>query len=332
MKHLQLIILSDIHYTGAAERARGNDYELQAITNPVLRVIARLYRHFVWMRHPMSRGAYLDRFLAESGPADAVVVDGDHSGNSAFIGLSDPASLASAQECLAKLTARYGAKAHYVFGDHELGKVAMFSGKGGMFLASWRACTEQLGLQRFWQVNLGNYVLMGVTSPLLALPASQSDVQPGEWPEWERLRAEHLAEIRASFDALQPHQRVLLFCHDPTALPFLGEEESVRRRLPQIECTIIGHLHTNLVLWKSRMLSWIPPITFLGHTVKKMSSALSKSRAWRPFKVKLCPALAGIELLDDGGYFTVTLDPAAQKPAEFLFHPLRRQGKKVRET
>ena len=332
MKPIELIILSDIHYTGAAERARGNDYELQAIQHPVMRWLAGRYRRHIWMRYPMGRAAFLDRFLAEAGPADAVVVDGDHSGNSAFIGLSDPASLASAQECLAKITARYGDKAHFVFGDHELGKVTMFSGKGGMFLASWHACTDQLGLKRFWQVTLGNYVLMGVTSPLLALPASQSDTQPGEWPEWQRLRAEHLAEIRAAFDSLQPQQRVLLFCHDPTALPFLYEEESLRRRLSQIEHTIIGHLHTDLILWKSRLLAWVPPITFLGHTVKKMSSALSKSRAWRPFKVKLCPALAGIELLDDGGYFTVTLDPEAKKPAEFRFHRLRRQSGKVQET
>jgi hypothetical protein len=324
MKPIQLIILSDIHYTGAAERARGNDYELHAIANPVLRVVARLYRHYIWMRHPMERGALLDRFLAEAGPADAVVVNGDYSGDSAFIGLSDPASLASAQECLARITARYGNQAHYVFGDHELGKVAIFSGRGGMFLASWRAATEGLELKRFWQVPLGNYVLMSVTSPLLALPANRSDVPPGEWSEWERLRAEHLAEIRAAFDALQPQQRVLLFCHDPTALPFLAQEESVRRRLPQIEHTIIGHLHTNLILWKSRLLSWIPPITFLGHTVKKMSSALSQSRAWVPFKVKLCPALAGIQLLNDGGYFTVSLNPEAKDPAEFVFHPLRR--------
>ena len=325
MNPLQLIILSDIHYTGAAECARGNDYELQAIASPGLRLVARLYRHYVWMRHPLSRGAFLDRFLAEAGPADAVVVDGDHSGNSAFMGLSDPASLASAQECLAKITARYGDRAHFVFGDHELGKLAMFSGKGGMFLASWRACTEQLGLKRFWQVTLGNYVLMGVTSPLLALPASRSDVQPGELPEWERLRAEHLAEIRAAFDALQSHQRVLLFCHDPTALPFLAQEEAVRRRCGQIEQTIIGHLHSELILWKTRLLSGLPPIRCLGRSVTKFSSAIHQARSWKPFKVRLCPALAGIELLNDGGYFTVALDPDAQRPAEFKFHPLRRQ-------
>jgi hypothetical protein len=321
---IKLIIVSDIHYAGAAERARGNDYELKAIRKPFARLVAGLYRHYVWMRHPMDRGLLLEPFLAEAGPADYVIVNGDHAGDSAFIGLSDPASLASAQECLGKIKARYGDRAHFVFGDHELGKVTMFSGLGGMKLASWRACIEQLGLQPFWQANAGKYVLLAVCSSLLALPANRSDTLPEERPEWQRLREAHLAEIRAAFEKIQPGQRILLFCHDPTALPFLAQEDAVRRRLSQIEHTIIGHLHSNLIVWKSRLLGWIPPINFLGHTVRKLSAALSKSRHWRPFKVKLCPALAGIQLLNDGGYFTVTLDPAAQKPAEFEFHPIKR--------
>jgi len=321
---LKLIILSDIHYAGAAERARGDDYEFRAIRQPGRRALARLYRHYVWMRHPLERGRLLDRFLAECGPADRVMVNGDHVCNSVFIGLSDPATRESARECLDKIRARFGDRAHFVMGDHELGKVTMFSGLGGMRLASWRACAELPGLKPLWQVTLGKYVLLAVASPLLALPANQSDTLPEEWPEWQRLRAEHLAEIRAAFAALQPDQRVLLFCHDPTALPFLGEEEAVRRRLPQIEATIIGHLHTNLVLWKARLLASLPPIRFLGHTTEKMTTALSRAKQWRPFKIKLCPALGGIQLLNDGGYFTVALDPAARRPAEFTFHPVRR--------
>ena len=323
-RDIQLILLSDIHYAAAAERARGNDYEIRVIQNPLVRAFARLYRNFIWMRHPLERGRQLDRFLAECGPAEHVIVNGDHACDSAFIGLSDPASLASARECFDKIKAKFGDRAHFVFGDHELGKKTMFSGLGGMKLAGWHACTEQLGLKPLWRLDLGKYVLLAVCSPLIALPAGQADTLPEEWPEWQRLRAEHLAGLRVIFDALQADQRVILFCHDPTALPFLAQEASVRRRLPKIEATIIGHLHTNLILWKSRLLSWLPPIRFLGPTVAKLSAALSQSRHWRPFKVRLCPALGGIQLLNDGGYYTVNLDPAAQRPAEFVFHPLRR--------
>src|SRR5262249_26806921 len=152
--------------------------------------------------------------------------------------------------------------------------------------------------------ELGNYTLLAVASSLVALPVFEADTLPEERPEWQRLRAEHLVEIRQGFAALRPNQRGLFFCHDPTALPFLWREEVVRGHLPQIEQTIIGHLHSKLVLWKSRILSGIPRITFLGHTAKRLSAALREARYWRPFRVRLCPALAGIELLKDGGYLT----------------------------
>jgi len=316
-------VVSDIHYAGAAERARGGDYEFRTIPNPFLRAVARAYRHIIWMRHPLDQGRQLDRFLAEVGPVDYVVANGDYSCNSGFVGVSDPAAGQSAQECLGKLRAKFGDRAQFTPGDHEFGKRALFGG-GQMRLASWRTATETLGLRPFWQLVIGRYTLMGATSTLVALPVYQPDTVPEEWPEWLRLREMHLAEIRAAFDALPSNQRVILFCHDPTALPFLWREESVRRRLPQIEQTIIGHLHTQLILWKSRVLSGIPPIRFLGHAVTRMTAALHEAHYWRPFQVRLCPALSGIELLNDGGYFTMQIDPVASHPARFTFHPLPR--------
>src|SRR5207302_6601947 len=117
---------------------------------------------------------------------------------------------------------------------------------------------------------------------------------------------------------------VILFCHDPTALPVLWREDVVREKLPQIEQTIIGHLHSNLILRQSWLLAGIPRITFLGNTACRLSSALKEARHWRPFKIRLCPSLAGIELLKDGGFYSVELDPQARQPANFLFHPLPR--------
>ena len=69
-------IVSDIHYAGAAERARGNDYEMCAIPNPVLRTVARAYRHIYWMRHPFSQAAQLDRFLVQVRPATTLSATG----------------------------------------------------------------------------------------------------------------------------------------------------------------------------------------------------------------------------------------------------------------
>ena len=324
---LRIAILSDIHYAGAAELARGQDYELRSITNPLLRSLVWFYRHFIWMRHPFVQSLQLDRFLDEIAPVDYVVANGDYSCDSGFVGISDPAAFHSAQECIGKLRAKFGSRLQLTLGDHELGKLAICGGHGGMRLASWTCATETLGLPPFWKLALGNYLLLGVNSSLIALPAHQSDTLPEEWTEWLKLREAHLAEIRTAFDALQPQQRVILFCHDPTALPFLWREESVRQRLPQIEQTIIGHLHTRLILWKSRWLSGIPPIRFLGHTVHRLTSALHEANHWWPFRVRLCPALSGIELLNDGGYYTMEIDPTAKTPAQFRFHPLPRRRK-----
>ena len=318
-------ILSDIHYAGTAEQARGNDFEIRSIANPILHFLVRIYRHFIWMRRPLDQGRQLDHFLKHLGPTDYVVANGDYSCDSGFVGVSDDAAFQSAQECLGKLRARFGGRIHFTIGDHEPGKLTLFGGGGGMRLASWPRTTESLGLKPFWQLAIGNYVLLGVASPLIALPANQPDTLPEEWPEWLKLRDAHLAEIRAAFDALKPEQRVLLFCHDPTALPFLWREESVRRRLPQIEQTVIGHLHTRLILWKSRLLSGIPRIGFLGNSVRRFTSALHEAHHWWPFRVRLCPALSGIELLNDGGYYTVAIDPAVKCPAQFKFHPLPRR-------
>jgi hypothetical protein len=319
-----IAILSDIHYAGPAERACGNDYEFRTIANPLLRSLVRAYRHFIWLRHPLDHAPQLDRFLVAVGPADYLVANGDYTCDSGFIGVSHPASLQSAQECFSKLRAQFGDRVRLTFGDHELGKPTLFGDAGGLRLASWHCATRELGLTALWKLSLGRYLLLGVASPLIALPANQPDALPDEWPEWQRLREAHLAEIRAAFDALQPDQRVLLFCHDPTALPFLWREESVYRRLPQVEQTVIGHLHTPLILWKSRMLSGIPPVRFLGRSISRFTAALHEAHLWRPFRLRLCPALSGTQLLNDGGYYTVHIDPMGNQPARFTFHSLPR--------
>ncbi|SPE50588.1 conserved hypothetical protein [Verrucomicrobia bacterium] len=317
-------IVSDIHYASAAEQARGTDYEYRSLANPLLRHFVRLYRYHVWLRHPLEQNHLLERFLNQSDPFDYVVANGDYSCDSAFVGVSDEAVFQSARGCLDKLRGKFGERLRINFGDHELGKVSFVGGQGGMRVASWRRAREELGLAPFWRLELGNYVLLGLVSSLVALPALEPDTLEAERPEWARLRAEHLSEIREAFASLRPGQRVMLFCHDPTALPFLAEEEAVRARMSQIEQTIIGHLHSNLVWWKSRLLAGMPRIGFLGHTARRLSTALRKAREWRAFQVRLCPALAGIQLLNDGGYYTAELDPEARQPARFVFHRILR--------
>ncbi|HTL18152.1 MAG TPA: metallophosphoesterase [Patescibacteria group bacterium] len=320
----RLAIVSDIHYASAAEQERGRNYETAAIPNPLLRFAVRNYRRIFWLKDPFDKNYLLDRFIERNPAPDYLIANGDYSCDSRFIGVSDEASYQSARECLSKLRQRYGNRLRVNFGDHELGKVSFFGGNGGMRLSSWRRATEALGLERFWRLTLGQYVLMGVVSSLVALPVFEADTLEEERAEWQRLRAEHLSEIRQAFASIGSGQKVLLFCHDPTALPFLAEEPAVQSKLDQIEQTIIGHLHSNLILWKSKRLAGMPRIRFLGHTAKRLSAALRRAKRWKPFRVRLCPSLAGIELLKDGGYLTVELDLDGRQPAQFQRHRLPR--------
>lgn len=323
MRSKTILVVSDIHFAAATERARPN-YELSSIHRPVTRFLLQAYRRHVWLRDPLDKGYLLDRFLQEAPEADLVVANGDYSVDSAFVGVSDDASLESARACLEKLRLRFGRKFHAVFGDHELGKFSMIGRQGGLRLASWTRSIETLRLEPFWKIELGPYVLMAVTSSLVALPAYQPETLPEEWPAWTALREEHLGRIRAAFAQLDPAQRVILFCHDPTALPFLGRDETVAARLPQLECTVIGHLHSPLILWQSGILAGMPVIRGCGNTLLRLSTSLGQARGWKAFHPKLCPALAGIELLKDGGYLTLQLDLDRREPAVISRHRLRR--------
>ena len=322
MRH-RLAILSDVHYAGPQERAEGDDYEHRVIANPWLRFALRQYRRHIWLRYPLQQNGQLDRFLAEVPAVDYAIANGDYSCNTAAIGLAAAGAMESAQECVGKLRSQFGDRLRLGFGDHELGKLRLMGTRGGLRLASWRAGIDELGIQPFWKLELGRYVVLGCTSTLLALPVFATDVLPGERAEWEQLRAAHWVEIRAAFTALRPDQRVLLFCHDPTALPFLWRDDAVRARMAQIERTIIGHLHSNLYLRLSRLLSGIPELRRFGSSIQRMSTAVHEARLWQPFQVLLCPSLAGIELLNDGGYYTVEWDDAPA-PAAFRFHALKR--------
>ena len=317
-------IVSDIHYAGPAEQARGNDYEWRELRNPLLRVLMRVHRRWIWLNNPLEQNHLLNHFLESGRQFDCVVANGDYTCDTLNVGISDEASFESARLCLEKLRSKFPGRVRAIIGDHELGKVSFVGGRGGMRLKSWRRATEELAIEPFWRFELGKYVLIGVASSVVALPAFKAEALPSELAEWEQLRAGLLEEIRRAFEQLEPQQRVILFCHDPTALPFLASEEAVRRRLPQLEHTIIGHLHTNLVLWKSRLLAGMPRITFLGHTAKKLSAALREARHWKAFNVRLCPAIAGVELLKDGGYLTAALDETGSEPARISFHSISR--------
>jgi hypothetical protein len=319
----RVVILSDIHYASAAEQAR-EGYEQRVIRHRVVRSLAWAYRHYIWLRDPLKHSHLLDRFLAAAGEADAVVGVGDYSCDSAFVGVSDDAAFQSVAECLGKLRGAYGDRFEATLGDHEIGKGTLFGGAGGLRLASYHRATGELGIRPCWCREVGNHVLLGVFSSLLALPVFEPETLPEELPQWRELRRAHLADIDRALASLDPRQKLILFCHDPTALPYLWDETALPRHAPQLERTVLGHLHTNLVFWQSRVMAGMPEIGFLGQSVRRMSRALRQARVWRHFRPKLCPALAGIELLKDGGFLSLDLSGDGQSPSQWQFHPIPR--------
>ena len=323
-RKVSLAIVSDVHYASAAERQRG-DYCLCQLSNPLQRLAVALYRRYFWLRDPFAHNELLDEFIQRTRGTDVVVANGDYSCDSAFVGISDDAAFSSADECLQKLRNGSSSQVLATVGDHELGKKPLGADVGGLRIKSLARARASLGLSPFWTSEHGNYVLVGVTSTIAALPVYEAEALPNEVSEWRQVRDEHFRQIGEVFARLRPYQRVLLFCHDPTALPFLYRNKEVREKLPQIESTIIGHLHSKIVMFKSRLFTGCPPITFMGHTVRRLSSALREARLWQPFNVRLCPSLAGIELLKDGGYLTAELQLNAAQPTRFNFHPLPRK-------
>lgn len=308
---------SDIHYASAMEQSRGRAYEIRAINSPMLRLFVRLYRRFFWDRNPLAHNHLLDAFLARA-EGEAAIICGDLTCDTGFVGVSDDAAFSSASECVGKLRARFGQNLRVVYGDHDLGKLTMFGMQGGMRVESLRRLRDSLGLPPFWIERHKGRVLMGLSSTLLALPEFEREFLPEEKEDWYAFRREHLAAISAAFEGLASNERVLLFLHDPTALPFLLELKPVAGRISQIERTFVGHLHSNLIMMKSRLLAGMPHVRFLGHTVSKLSGALRRARDWRAFHVTLCPALRGIELLKDGGYYETEF-PAATSWANVEF-------------
>jgi hypothetical protein len=319
---MTILVVSDIHYAGATERLRV-DYELDTASRSWSRALLRAHRHYIWKRDPFAHNHLLNRFSEEAGTPEFVVANGDYSCDSAFVGVSDAAALVSARECLDQLRQRFGSSLLATIGDHELGKLSLLGRRGGLRLDSWRAATTDLGLADFWRHDVGRTVLMGFNSTLIALPVFEPEALPEELEAWRALRRTHLAAINTAFDQLEPDRRVLLFCHDPTALPFLWRERAVRAQAAQIEMTVIGHLHSPLVFRLSQLLAGLPQVRFLGNAVRRMTGALRQARNWRPFKPRVCPALSGIELLKDGGYARIEVDPHGGVPARFSIVPLR---------
>jgi len=318
---VRLLVLSDVHWAGPAEQARAG-HESRVVGNPLLRLVARLWRRWIWLAVPHGHNHRLASILDQAGPADWVLANGDFTLDTAFVGVSDDAALASSTECLGRLRAAYGDRLLTTIGDHDLGKMSLFGGAGGVRQRSLERCEQELGLKRFWVQEGGEgLVFIGVTSTLAAWPMFAPETPLPEHAWWQAQHEAHQQEISRAFDRVRADQRIVLCCHDPSALAYLHELPAVRRRLPQLAATLIGHLHSPLILGTARCLAGCPRITWLGTTARRYTTALRRARCWREFRVQLCPSPPGLQLLKDGGWLTADLGPE-RKSDRFTRHRL----------
>lgn len=316
----RILILSDLHYACEAEQARAG-HEGRVIRHAAVRWAAAGYRRFIWLAEPHQQNYRVAQILERETRPDRVIVNGDLTVDSAFMGVSDPAALQSVRECLDALRASYTDRMDLCLGDHEIGKRSLFGGAGGPRLASLTSAQANLGFRTSWRRDIGPYTLLGMTSTLTAWPAFSAEALSEEAATWETVAAAYQREIVALFSDIEPDRRIVLFCHDPTALSFLADLPAVRRCLPQLEATVLGHLHSPALFGLARRLAWMPEVGLLGYSVRRYSRALRHARSWKLFKPRLCPSPSGIQLLKDGGYLVLDLDKEGRR--EPVWHRYR---------
>ena len=322
MRSYKIVILSDIHYASKKEQNEGEN-EIHKMRNPVLKLIAFIFRHFFWMRHPYAHNNKLFQFLTVAPDADLVVACGDFSCDSANIGASYPPVKESITDAIYFIQERFKDNFLPIHGDHDIGKMSLFGGNGGLRLESWQFLQEKLNFRPVWHRQIGSWRLIGICSTLLMLPILKKEILSGELSRWEKLRTNYLRELNTHLLMTTSEDKIILFCHDPTALPYLAELPSIQHLLnrKRIVLTIIGHLHTEIILKISYLLAGMPHIKFLGNSVSKMSFALRQAKIWKQFNVLLCPSLSGCQWLKDGGW--LELDLSEDKNFTLIRHYLK---------
>lgn len=318
---MQVLVVSDLHWAGPSEQRR-RGYEQAVIRDPFQRLLAAAWRKGFWLADPMAHNHRLDRIVERNPSPDVVVANGDYTVDSAFIGIADDPACESAGLCLQRLRATYGERLLVGIGDHELGKHSFLGGAGGPRFESWRRVGDRLGIEPVWRRDFGRYAFVAVPSTPMALPAFEPELLDGERALWHGLRERLVAQVRGLFAGIPEDRRIVLFCHDPTALPFLAELPEVAAALPRFDATVIGHLHSPFLFGVARRLAGFPEVRNLGSTMRRYTTALRQASSWRRFRIVFCPSPTGAERLKDGGWLTGAFEPDSSAPIAWTRHRL----------
>ncbi len=332
---MKIAIISDIHVLGptemeAAHRAHA---ELGADLSPLRkrwrrglhRVRRRLWNGHLELREPAFRHA-LSRLLDYD--PDWIICNGDFGGDYGGTGLSNDATFESVRGAVQLMRDLFSDRCRFVFGDHDLGKYSTVLRHGGIRIASIERGERALGIPSFWHVTDEDFHLIGVNSSLFTLDLFLPEALEHEVPEWRQRRAEHIEHVSHAFDGLSRQARVVLFCHDPSALTMLAQIPVVKRRLAQIEMTVIGHLHSPTLLKLAKLApatkNWKPKYP----VARIIARGLEGVQAWAQFNPVVCPSTFGTGHHVRGGLLVVERDDAGALVAKRIRLPRPRHLKK----
>ncbi len=313
---MRLAVLSDIHVLGPSERERAH-----AIAHDLGSGAGRLRRWWrrglhrargrFWTSHPESRHACFLRALDEIGRFDPdwVVANGDYGGDAHGVGLSDARTFESVAGVLDLVRATFPGRARFVFGDHELGKYSTELRQGGIRLDSLTRGEEALGLRSFWHERAEPFHLIGINSTLFTLDLFLPEALPDEVSRWLACRRRHEEEVDAAFEGLPAGARVLLFCHDPSALAALHARPAVRARLAAIERTVLGHLHAPRLLHVNRLMGRLPRVSPKYPVARIIAHGSRGAATWEAFKPVVCPSTFGAGRHVAGGLLFLETGP-----------------------
>jgi len=312
---VQIAVISDIHLVGPSELAlaertygrlrRNPDILMRAVRSGLYRVRRRFWNGHLKWRHTAFLRA-LDE-IAEKKP-EWVIANGDYGGDLGGVGLSHKATFDSASIVIEMIRQRFPNRSRFVFGDHDLGKYSTVLRKGGIRLNSLEIGERQLHIPSFWHETAEEVHLLGINSSLFTLDLFLPEAIAEEIPEWQRRRAEHLEQVESAFDELARDARVILFCHDPSALTALSQLAVVRERLSQIELTVIGHLHSPTLLRLSRYAARLSNLKPHYPVARIVANGLSGAREWNMFRPVVCPSTFGTGHHVAGGILLIQRD------------------------
>jgi hypothetical protein len=297
---MRLAVISDCHVLGPIELVRHAEtyqnlgQDLTPMRRRWRRGLYRVRRRF-WNTHPEMREVAFRNALLQVSEFDPdwVIANGDYGGDHGGVGVSDQATFESAARVVNIIRTLFAQRARFVFGDHDLGKYSTELREGGIRLNSLEIGERKLGIPSFWHERDEDFHLIGVNSSLFTLDLFLPEALASEIPAWRRLREEHIEHVSHAFDGLSDHARVLLFCHDPSALHALRHMPVVNRRLRQIEMTVIGHLHAPGLLKLARLVpagsKWKPKYP----VARIVAQGLEGVRSWKMFHPVVCPSTFG---------------------------------------